>query len=316
MVSQKNITFEEKILAQLRPIQQKRIILACSGWPDSMVLLEILRKFYWTKCTQYITVGHIHHWLRESAERDKEIVEAYCAKYNLTCECLRAHVREESQKTKTTIEECARNIRKQWLENIRIKYQAQLILTAHHADDQAETLLYRIVKWTSITGLVGIEWLTENYFRPLLSVSKREILEYAKNTPIPYGLDETNEDTTIPRNLLRHEILPQLQIINPEVGKALERLGKSAQEIKEGFDIFFAESIKKKEFDYDWYHALPLWFQHELLRCFYEVANGSTHGFSRALVWELDRFLSTRTGGKKEFWNTWLAKKQGKIYLT
>ncbi len=132
-------------------------------------------------------------------------------------------------------------------------------------------------------------------------MSKKEILEYAHNNSLPYGIDETNEDTTIPRNLLRHEILPRLQIINPETGKALGRLSESAKELQEGFDTFFAESIVRKEFDYDWYQSLPRGFQHELLRCFYESANGSTHGLSRALMEEYDKFLSTRGGGKKEF---------------
>lgn len=315
MISQKNLTFEEKILNELTILSEKKVIISCSGGPDSMVLLEVVRKFYGTKCADYVTVAHIHHWLRETAERDQEIVKAYCAQYKLTYEYLRANIREASKKTKTTIEECARNIRKEWLENIREKYQAKLILTAHHADDQAETLLYRITKWTGITGLVGIESLAGNYFRPLLSVSKKEILEYAKNNTLSYGIDETNEDTSIPRNLLRHEVLPSLQTINPEVGKALERLSKSSKEIKEGFDTFFAENLEKKEFDYDWYHTLPLGFQHELVRCFYEAENGSTHGLSRALMEELDRFLSTRTGGKKELWKKWLIKKQGKVYL-
>jgi len=70
--------------------------------------------------------------------------------------------------------------------------------------------------------------------------------------------------------------------------------------LKSSFDSFFAEIIAQKEFSYDWYHTLPLGFQHELLRCFYEDTNGSTHGLSLALLLELDKFLSTRTGGRKE----------------
>jgi tRNA(Ile)-lysidine synthase len=113
----------------------------------------------------------------------------------------------------------------------------------------------------------------DNYFRPLLSVTKREILEYAKDQNILYGIDETNNDRKIPRNPLRHEVIPHLEAINPEVNKALRRLSQSAQEIKEGFDIFFAEIIKQKKIDYNWYHSLPIGFQHELLRCLYEAAN-------------------------------------------
>lgn len=111
-------------------------------------------------------------------------------------------------------------------------------------------------------------------------------------------------------------MIPRLKNINPEVEKSLERLSESAQDLREGFNIFFRDTLVKKEFEYDWYHSLPLGFQHELLRCFYEQANGSTHGLSRALLVELDRFLSTRTGGKKELGKKWLTKKQGRVYLT
>lgn len=73
--------------------------------------------------------------------------------------------------------------------------------------------------------------------------------------------------------------------------------------------------MEKKSFGFDWYHALPIGFQHELLRFLYEQANGSTHGLSTALIEELDRFLSTRNGGEKEIKKLLLVKKQGKIFI-
>jgi len=91
-------------------------------------------------------VGHIHHGLRKSADRDEEIVKNYCAEHCLTYECLMADVSQEAKKTKTSLEECARNVRKGWLEKIRMNHEAEYILTAHHRDDQAETLLYKITR--------------------------------------------------------------------------------------------------------------------------------------------------------------------------
>lgn len=82
------------------------------------------------------------------------------------------------------------------------------------------------------------------------------------------------------------------------------------------FDAFFTEVMEKKSFTLDWYQTLPLGFQHELLRFLYEQENGSTHGLSRALILEIDRFFSTRNGGKKEFGKVWIVKKSGKIYTT
>lgn len=304
----------QKIKKTLQNTSGKKIIVACSGGPDSMVLLDLYTKG--TLPSAGIIVAHVNHHLRETAKRDEKIVEMYCTKNNLIYEVLQADVRKEAKKTKTTIEECARNIRKSWLEEIRKKHHADLIATAHHSDDQAETLLYRIVKWTSITGLVGIEENTKYYSRPLIYSTKSEILEYTKENQIPFGHDETNDDTSIPRNLLRHKVLPEIRTINPEVNIALSRLSHSAQELKMSFDAFFTEVVEKKSFSFDWYHSLPLGFQHELLRFLYEQAHGSTHGLSRALIEELDRFLSTRNGGKKELGKTWLVKKAGTVYLT
>lgn len=110
-------------------------------------------------------------------------------------------------------------------------------------------------------------------------------------------------------------MIPEIRTINPEVNTALSRLSHSAQELKMSFDAFFTEVVEKKSFSVDWYHSLPLGFQHELLRFLYEQANGSTHGLSKALIEELDRFLSTRNGGKKEIKKLSLTKKQGKVFI-
>lgn len=313
MPGKKSLHLIEKIKKNLIDTHDKKIVVACSGGPDSMVLVDLYAKGL-LPCSDII-VAHINHHLRKTATRDEKIVREYCAQHGLTFEVLQADIKKEAKKTKTTLEECARNIRKKWLEDIRKKHHADLIVTAHHSDDQAETIIYRIIKWTALTGLVGIESLSGYYLRPLLSVTKADILAYAMKQKIPFWYDETNDDTSIPRNLLRHTVLPEIRSINPEVNTALARLSSTAQELKISFDIFFGDIIQKKSFELDWYHGLPLGFQHELLRFLYEQANGSTHGLSTALIEELDRFLSTRNGGEKEIKKLSLVKKQGKIFI-
>lgn len=142
MAPKKKITWMETVKKSLSNLRSKKVIIACSGGADSMVLLDIMR----AQGNIDIIVAHVNHNLRATALRDEQIVQKYCKKHKLRLETLSKDIKKESKKTKTTIEECARNIRKEWFELLRKKYKAAHILTAHHADDQAETLLYRITK--------------------------------------------------------------------------------------------------------------------------------------------------------------------------
>lgn len=144
-MSQKTLTsLVQKIKKNHIDTHDKKIVVACSGGPDSMVLLDLYIKGILPSSD--IIVAHINHNLRKTAKRDEAIVQKYCAQNKLIFEVLQADIKKEAQKTKTTIEECARNVRKKWLEKIRKKHHADLIATAHHGDDQAETILYRIAK--------------------------------------------------------------------------------------------------------------------------------------------------------------------------
>jgi len=138
-----------------------------------MVLLDLLNGHK----NITIIVAHIHHGIRESATRDQKIVETYCKKHKITLEVLPIKAITEAKKAKMSIEEYARTVRQDFFEKLRKKYKATKILTAHQSDDQTETLLYRITKGTSITGLVGIEESPRHYLRPLLPLSKKEIFQ-------------------------------------------------------------------------------------------------------------------------------------------
>jgi len=144
MPKKPQLTLPQKLSENTSYSEDKKLILACSGGPDSMVLLDLFRSHILP--SRGIIVAHVNHQLRITALRDEQIVRDYCEKNGILLEILTVDVKKESKKTKTTIEECARNIRKKWLEEIRVKHHADIIATAHHSDDQAETLLYRISK--------------------------------------------------------------------------------------------------------------------------------------------------------------------------
>lgn len=142
MPLKKKITCMETVKKSLSNLKEKKVIIACSGGADSMALLDIAR----AQGNISIIVAHLNHNLRPTALRDEKIVKTYCKKHKLQLEVLSKDIKKESKNTKTSIEECARNIRKTWFTVLRKKHKADSILTAHHADDQAETLIYRITK--------------------------------------------------------------------------------------------------------------------------------------------------------------------------
>ncbi len=107
-----------------------------------MVLLDITRR---TRNIQII-VAHVHHGLRKTADRDQNIVETYCKTHKITLEIKKIKAAAGAKKAKMSVEEYSRMIRQDFFENLRKEYKATKILTAHHADDQTETLLYRITK--------------------------------------------------------------------------------------------------------------------------------------------------------------------------
>ena len=131
------------------------------------------------------------------------------------------------------------------------------MLTAHNFDDNAETILYRIIKGTGIVGLQGILPKRENFYRPLITIKRTEIEQYCKTHQLKPNNDDSNNDRIHKRNLIRHDILPLLEQINPEVKTALNTLGEIAISetdiVKEYItsletDLFDGETIKTPQF--------------------------------------------------------------------
>ena len=143
MVPKKKKTWSEQIETTLKKIKEENVIVACSGGVDSMVLLELIRK---VQDAKNIVVAHVHHGLRKSATRDEKIVSLYCKKHKISVEILRIKAKEEAKKEKMTVEEYARKARQDFFLSISKKYKSDIIVTAHHADDQTKTLIYRMTK--------------------------------------------------------------------------------------------------------------------------------------------------------------------------
>lgn len=222
------------------------IVVACSGGPDSMCLLDLVTKLK-DELNLNIIVAHVNHKLRSESEEEAKMVENYAKENNITFELLEITNYINGNFT----EEDARKRRYNFFNEIIKKYQASALLTAHHGDDLIETILMRLTRGSNLSGYIGIKEIsqTDNYktLRPLLTITKDEIVNYLKENNVPYRLDKTNEELKHTRNRYRHIVLPFLKKENPKVH---EKYLKFSKELIE-YDNFVNTYISNNKFIVD-----------------------------------------------------------------
>jgi len=183
------------------------IVIACSGGPDSMCLVDLA--LHINKNIK-IVVAHVNHNVREESASELLFVKKYCEDNNIIFESMKI-----DDYTNSNFEQEARDKRYKFFENLIIKYKAKFLLTAHHGDDLIETILMRLVRGSSLKGYSGFESVKKckNYtiLRPLVTTTKKDIIEYNKKNNIKYVLDYTNDLDVHTRNRYRKYILPRLK---------------------------------------------------------------------------------------------------------
>ena len=213
------------------------LLIACSGGIDSLVLLDAAAALS-GEDRRVVAVAHLNHNLRGSAsEADAALVRraAKSLELDLFEECLPAGLLE--QVSAGSLEASARAARLSFLLRTAQREGFGVVLTAHHAGDQAETVLHNILRGTGLKGLRGIPVTRKlgpgiRLLRPFLAVPRRSIEEYAERRRIVFAVDQTNSDIRYTRNRIRHELLPQLrQQFNPSLDEALRRLGEQSGEL-------------------------------------------------------------------------------------
>ena len=194
--------------------ENETVITATSGGPDSMALLSLLIKLSKTKKITIIC-AHVNHNLRKESQEEAIMVEKYANESNLIFEKMEINHYEGNT------ENYARTQRYNFFEKLIKKFNATYLLTAHHGDDLTETILMRIVRGSSLKGYSGFQEITdkETYkiYRPLITKTKDELLNYVKTNNIPYAVDKTNFSEEYTRNRYRLNILPILKKENKSV---------------------------------------------------------------------------------------------------
>ncbi len=228
------------------------VVCAVSGGADSVALLHGL-------CTVNqihrrgwrLRVAHLHHGLRAAADDDAAFVRNVAGSLGLGCTVEAVDVSAEAGAGGGTIEETGRDARYAFLERVAVETGAGVVAVAHHADDQAETVLHRIVRGTGLHGLAGMPARRPisatsaiELVRPLLGFRRAELRAYLATRGLGFREDATNADLTATRNRIRHAVLPLLeQTLNPQVVTALTRLATQARCADEALRSFAQDAL-------------------------------------------------------------------------
>ena len=231
------------------------LLFAVSGGPDSTTLVDIIANNF-PSIKKRMRIAYIHHGLRKNADRELLFVKNIAKKWDIPFHSRKIKINKTSDKS---LEEIARIKRYDALFTIAKKYNCCAVVTAHTSDDNAETIIFNLLNGSGLKGLCGIFPSTQVkdglfLLRPMLSVSKSQIISYINKRNLRYLTDESNLDTRFKRNFIRHKIFPLFEKINPAFKKNISRTSKiltddylyiksTAEEILEKYFTFDKDSV-------------------------------------------------------------------------
>ena len=211
------------------------VLVALSGGADSVALLLELLRLQRTGFVSRVEAAHLHHGIRGTdADADAGFVRALCEQQNVPLVTDYADVPKLAKADGISLELAARNARYAFLERVRVERSLECIALGHHRDDQAETVLLRLLRGSGTDGLAGMRVRSGRLIRPLLYTGKDEILSYLKERGQDFCTDATNFETDAARNRIRLELMPLLRTMNPSVS---ETLSDTAMHIAEDADL-------------------------------------------------------------------------------
>lgn len=224
---------------QMLPLRGGTLLCAVSGGRDSVCLLHYLASIAPQRGFS-VAAAHLNHQMRPEAQRDEDFVRSLCAALDVPFYTEAAPVYERSAQWSLSVEETGRRLRYDFLSRTADAIGAQRIATAHHAQDQAETVLLNLLRGTGTEGLGGIPPVRGRIVRPLLQTDRAEIENYLASHGLSHVEDSTNEDPHYARNRLRRELWPQLESINPALVRTIGRTAEIVRRENDYLDTLAA----------------------------------------------------------------------------
>jgi tRNA(Ile)-lysidine synthase len=276
--------------------KNSKILIGVSGGSDSICLLSVMVKLA-AKYDLKLHVAHVNYGLRgDDSKNDEIFVTKLVAKYDLPLSVLT--VRNAQQKG--NLENNLRKIRYDYFEKLRNEINFDLVAVAHNQDDQAETVLMRILRGSGLNGLGAMKSKTEKIIRPLLQTSKRDILAYLKENKLKFRTDKSNANLDFTRNKIRHELLPYLEKnLNPNIKKTLTQWSSVVADdyayISQGAKLFKSIDVKNGKICLSSAKFLKLSVamqRQELRSIFSELKNG-THDIEVGQIEEVLKLMKS-----------------------
>lgn len=219
--------------------QGGKVLCALSGGLDSMCLTHFLLSQEGFE----VAAAHFNHRLRgEASDADQFFVENWCMQHRVPFFVGEGDTRAHAAETGKSMEEAARDLRYEFLTQVAEENGFDAILTAHHADDNAETVLLNLLRGTGTAGLGGIPAVRGNIYRPFLSLTRETLAAYAAEHGIPHVEDATNEEEIAARNILRRRVMPVLRDLNPRAAEHISRAAAIAAADSGVLDALAAET--------------------------------------------------------------------------
>lgn len=262
--------------------QKKLIIAAFSGGADSSAMLRLLAE-YAAENKIPLVCAHVNHKIRgEEADADEQFARNVAASLKLPIYVAQKDVPAYAEKNGCGLEEAAREVRYSFFDELSCQLTGGLnavVATAHNADDNLETVLFRLMRGSGLKGLCGIAPVRDGRFiRPLIACTGKEIRDYCRENEIPYVVDSTNANTEYTRNYIRHEIIPRLETVFERPQRTVLR---TAELLREDDDVLEAEATEifsknMRSFRRDELLHTPPALSARILRKMYVYARGDT----------------------------------------
>jgi len=207
-------------------LKDKKLLIACSGGLDSVVLSRLLKELKFN-----LSLAHCNFSLRgKESDGDEKFVETLADKLSIPVFTKTFNTKQYAKELKMSTQMAARNIRYTWFEELIQQYSFDYLLTAHHLDDDLETFFINLSRGTGLRGLTGIPDINEKIIRPLLSFSREEILAYAQEKNISWREDSSNSKSDYLRNKLRLEVIPNYKELSDSVLSSFQQTQSNLQD--------------------------------------------------------------------------------------